>query len=66
MTPICPECDHEMIDENEGYSRLRFGPPSWVCKNVECPRCCDNIVVAANRDIMQGFDVETAKRARLN
>jgi len=29
--PICPECDAEMVDENEGYYRLRFGEPSFVC-----------------------------------
>jgi len=29
--PICPECGAEMVDENEGYYRLRFGEPSFVC-----------------------------------
>ena len=29
--PICPECGAEMVDKNEGYYRLRFGEPSFVC-----------------------------------
>jgi hypothetical protein len=29
--PNCPKCDAEMVDENEGYCRLRFGEPHYVC-----------------------------------
>ena len=58
MTPICPECDHEMTDENEGYSRLRFGSPSRVCKNAECPRYCDNIEVAADETALPAVSLE--------
>ena len=37
--PRCPECGQEMTDVNEGYFRLRFGPPEWECQNTECPEC---------------------------
>ena len=35
--PYCKHCDKPPDDINEGYYRLRFGPPEWECQNVDCP-----------------------------
>ena len=37
MNPICKYCDQEKTDVNEGYYRLRFGPPAWECQTPGCP-----------------------------
>ena len=37
-TFFCPECGHELVDINEGFARLRYGPVEFVCQNPDCPK----------------------------
>jgi hypothetical protein len=37
-SPICPECGYDLVDVNEGYARLRWGPVSYECQTPGCPR----------------------------
>ena len=36
MTCYCPECDSELVDENQGVGGLRFDYPHFVCPFCEC------------------------------
>jgi len=38
MTRTCPECDTELVNENQGRYRLQFDYPHYVCPNPKCKK----------------------------
>jgi ribosomal protein S27E len=38
MTRTCPECDTELVDENQGYARLQYDYPHLICPNPNCEK----------------------------